>query len=120
MVILVTGKQGAGKTTYAMRLAHEFMTNGRSVILLDSDRIRQLDGNRDFSDEGRKQHLERLAKAAQSAEQAGAFCIVAAIAPRREWRWMMRSYWRNCRFVYIPGGTMWPGTKYEEPTDDEF
>lgn len=121
MVILITGKQGAGKTTYAKRLAEEMMLerNG-AVIFLDSDRIRQLDGNNDFSDDGRYNHLKRLALAARSAESAGATCIVAAIAPKKEWRNMMREFWQESKVVYIPGGTMWPGTVYERPNLDEL
>lgn len=120
MVILVTGKAGAGKTTYAKQYAKELMADKISVVLLDSDRIRHVDGNKDFSDVGRQKHLERLARVASVSEEAGAVVVIAAICPKREWREMMRAHWNCSRLVYLPGGTMWPGTAYEKPSDDEY
>jgi adenylylsulfate kinase-like enzyme len=104
----------------AKRLAEELLLDRHKIVLLDSDRVRYINKNRDFSDESRKAHLMGLAQAAMEAEQNGALVIVAAIAPKREWRSAMRAMWRNSRLVYMPGGYMWPGTSYEQVEEDEY
>ena len=120
MVILVTGRAGAGKSTYATRLVSELSEERVRAIILDSEELRRGSGNEDYSDEGRKTHLERVARMAATMERTGGLVIVAAISPTRELRDMMRSFWHHSRLVYIPGGSLWPGTAYERPTDDEF
>ncbi len=115
MVILVTGKAGAGKTTYSRTLARELMRTGVNTIVLDSDEVRGYRKNTDFSDDGRHSHLMEMAHMAAVSEGVGAIVIVAAIAPRRKWRDQMRSQWKESRLVYLPGGTLWEGTVYEAP-----
>lgn len=120
MVILVTGKSESGKTRYARLLAEELRASGKEVRILDGDVFRMHSGNKDFSDVGRLRNLKDISASAAMAEMAGCICIVAAIAPRRDWRDMMRKEWKESRLVYMPGGTLWPGTEYERPADDEF
>ena len=96
------------------------MSEGVSVVVLDGDKVRQANNDRDFTDEGRRRHLEKISKAAQVFEETGKVCIVAAVSPRREWRDMMRAMWCESRLVYLPGGSLWPGTTYERPEDDEY
>jgi adenylylsulfate kinase-like enzyme len=123
MVILVTGKAGAGKTTYGKRLAEEYKAEGRKVIMIDADEFREERGTtkpEDFSDEGRISNLMEAAKLAAEFEKKGYIVILAFIAPKEEWRDMMRKLWEMSVVVYIPGGTLWPGTIYERPTFDEL
>lgn len=120
MVILVCGKSGVGKSTYAFRLAQELRAEGKMVRILDGDVFRHQTGNHDFTDAGRIRNLQGLAKVAAEAEWPGHVVIVAAVAPKREWRDMMRAQWKESRLVYLPGGYLWPGTEYERPGDDEF
>ena len=120
VVILVTGKAGAGKTTYADRLAEELQEAGKSAIVLDGDRVRQETGNLDYSETGRESHLRHIAGLAAQAERTNIIVIVAVIAPKRKWRRMMQGVWKQSRLVYLPGGQLWPGTIYEQPDDDEF
>jgi adenylylsulfate kinase len=123
MVILVTGKAGAGKTTYATRYAEELKAEGHRVVMIDGDEFREQRGTtkpEDFSDEGRISNLMDAAKMAAEFEEKGYIVILAFIAPKEEWRDMMRKLWKLSVVVYIPGGTLWPGTNYERPTFDEL
>ena len=121
MVILVCGKASSGKSTLALRLAQELRAEGKVVRILDGDVFRHQTGNQDFTDAGRIRNLQGLAKAAAEGEWPGHVVIVAAVAPRREWRDMMRDMWPGRGLlVYVPGGTRGPGTEYERPVWDEF
>lgn len=89
--------------------------------ILDGDVFRHQTGNQDFTDAGRIRNLQGLAKAAAEGEWPGHVVIVAAVAPRREWRDAMRAQWKGRGLlVYLPGGSLWPGTEYERPEFDEF
>ena len=120
MVILICGKKDAGKTTYARRLAAEYGTTGQAAMVLDGDEVRDETNNRDFTDYGRRSHLIKMAELAAKLESQDIVAIVACVAPRKEWRDMMRSMWVTSRLVYVPGGELWHGTKYESPEPGEF
>lgn len=120
MVILITGRAGAGKSTYANKLAVELAREGKNLAVMDSELERQLDNNMDFSDEGRFKNLMKISDKAKDYENAGMIVIIAAIAPKREWRKIMRKKWKISRLVYIPGGKLWPGTEYERPDESEY
>jgi bifunctional enzyme CysN/CysC len=120
MVILITGKKDAGKTTYAKRLVEELIANGVEAVMLDGDEFRQETGNDDFTDEGRQRNLIGAAKVAAELERQGNIVTVAFVAPRKAWREAMRLLWKESRLVYLPGGTLWPNTTYEIPDEEEF
>jgi len=120
MVYLITGKARAGKTTYATRLTEELSASGHQVLHLDGDNFRRERDNQDFTDEGRLRNLMEAANVARRAEADGQTVVMSFIAPRREWRDAMRKLWKISRVIYIPGGSLWDGTTYESPTDDEL
>ena len=120
MVYLITGKAGAGKTHYAKELAKELQEEGYQVRMLDGDTFRKKTKNKDFSDKGRIANLIKAARQAREDEWNGYIVICAFIAPRKEWRDMMRTFWLESRVIYIPGGSLWEGTIYEKPTDNEL
>jgi len=120
MVYLITGKAGAGKSKYSNNLAAELREEGKRVYVLDGDEWRNKQGNHDYSDEGRLENLMSAAEFAQEMETAGITVIVAFISPKRAWRDNMRALWQKSHLIYIPGGTLWPGTTYERPEDDEY
>ncbi len=120
MVYLITGKQGAGKTHYATALAEELRQEGAQVRILDGDEWRALHNNQDFTDEGRLKNLCSAAEYAARLEAAGNIVLMAFIAPRKEWRNHMRTYWKESKVVYIPGGSLWTGTIYEKPDREEL
>ena len=120
MVLLITGKPGAGKSHYAFQLAQELRDEGKLVRVLDGDVVRLSNNDNDYSDDGRRNHLIRMATLAVKIEEAGVIVIIAAVSPKREWRDSMRAMWVSSRLVYLPGGSLWKDSVYERPQDDEF
>ena len=120
MVILITGKAGSGKSHYSQALVKELTDANIPVSTLDGDALRGETDNKDYTDKGRIRNLIHAASLARQREYAGDVVICSFIAPCKEWRNMMREFWDESRLVYIPGGTLWKGTTYEIPTEDEF
>ena len=75
MVILITGKANAGKTTLAKKL--RILSEG---ILLDGDEIREIFPC-GFTDKDREEHIKRIANLAALFERQKKFVIVSAIMP---------------------------------------
>ena len=119
MVYFLTGKAGVGKTTLAYRMAYEMAQRGVRVIVLDGARFRKWFPS-DFTDEGRRRNVEMVATFAAMLEEQGYTVIVELFAPTRALRLMARRKWAQSQLVYLPGGTLWEGTTYEEPISDEF
>ena len=120
IVFLITGKAGAGKSVYAKRLAAELRAEGKRVAVIDGDEIRRVQKNHDYTDNGRKQNIIRMANLARDVERKGMVAIVAAVTPLRVYRNAMRSIWYESKTVYIPGGMLWEGTEYERPDESEL
>jgi len=120
MVILITGKPGAGKTHYAQTLKRELEADGIPVHWIDGDIWRALKTNQDFSDAGRVQNLMSAAKVAAIHEAQSELVILSFVSPKKEWRDAMRKFWKQSRVVYIPGGSLWSGSSYEVPYEEEI
>jgi adenylylsulfate kinase-like enzyme len=116
MVYLITGKKDAGKTHYGTALTNELLGVGFNAAMLDGDVFRDQTKNQDFTDEGRRRNLIGAAQEAARMEREGAIVVCCFIAPKKEWRDAMREYWKESKVIYIPGGTLWPGTTYEVPS----
>lgn len=119
-MILITGKKGAGKSTYAQKLKDEMEAEDYKVVWLDGDLFRKELGNNDYSEEGRRRNLKDAAEAAADYERRGYTVLLSFIAPKKSFRKMMRSHWDASRIVYLPGGTLWAGTTYERPSEREM
>jgi len=119
VVHFITGKSGVGKTTLAYRMAYEMAQRGVRVIVLDGARFRKWFPS-DFTDEGRQRNVEMVATFAAMLEEQGYTVIVELFAPTRALRMAARRKWAQSQLVYLPGGTVWGGTTYEEPTTEEF
>jgi len=120
MVYLITGKKGAGKTEYAKRLGAELELSGQKVYYLDGDVFRLENQNNDYSDEGRIKNLMAAASVAAEKERDSDIVLMSFVSPKKEWRDKMRDLWKSSRVIYIPGGTLWEGTSYERPLEEEL
>lgn len=119
MVYWITGKAKAGKTKLAYKLAEDLRPKGIPVLILDGDDVRDR-CPADFSDEGRKNHILRIAGFASIAEEQGITVIIALVSPKKEWRMAARKKLRKSILIYVPGGQLWEGTEYEEPDWEEI
>ena len=108
MVIWITGPPGSGKTTRA---------KGIKGVLLDGDEVRKwLTPDCDFSDEGIKKNVLRVARVAALIADGGGTAIVALVSPIRRHREEAFDLIGRERLevIQLSGGrTMWLGTKYE-------
>jgi len=111
------GRANAGKTTYSYELARKIT---KQTVILDADEVRPF-FNDDFSDEGRENHIRRLAKFACIINKQGTDVIVSAVTPKQKWRDMAFEIMgkRNCKFILVEGGFLWEGTEFE-PVSDNF
>lgn len=114
MVIWITGKRSSGKTTYAKRFKTFLEDAGQKVLLLDGDEIRDLTGDKDFSDESREQHIMTTARFAALAEKQGFIIIIALVSPKQKWRMEARKLFDKSILIPLPNGELWEGTDYEE------
>lgn len=84
VTIWLTGLSGSGKSTLADRLEQELHERGFMTMLLDGDNIRHgLNNNVDFSVEGRRENIRRIAEVARLFNEAGIIVITAFISPFR-------------------------------------
>jgi len=119
MVYFITGKSGSGKTTLAYRMGYEMAQRGVRVIVLDGARVRKWFPS-GYSDAGRRRNVRLVATLAAMLEEQGYTVIVELFAPTRELRMAARRMWSVSQLIYLPGGTLWKGTAYEEPAKEEL
>ena len=120
MFYLITGRAGAGKSTYAYRYAKDLRESGRRVCVLDADQVRRHTGNDKFTVLGIYTQMADLSNYALLMGMKGFDVIIAAVAPMKVYRDYLRARFMECRTIYIPGGHMWPETEYEVPDEKEL
>jgi len=115
MVIWITGKASSGKTTMAKRLA-KTLTH---PVILDGDEMRKIFPT-GFEPADREANVMHLAKFAALLERQGFTPLVACVSPTKELRQKARQLFESSCLIYMPGGTLWEGSQYEEPTENEL
>jgi adenylylsulfate kinase len=102
VLIWLTGLSGSGKSTIADRVEQELFKLGRATYLLDGDNIRHgLNKNVDFSPEGRKENIRRIAEVSKLFLDAGIIVITAFISPYREDRDAVRQLMQEGEFIEV-------------------
>ena len=82
LVLWLTGLPGAGKTTIAMHVERELFRRGYHVYALDGDTLRGgLTSDLDFSDDGRRENIRRVAEVGKLLADAGAVTLISLVSP---------------------------------------
>lgn len=81
-VIWFTGLSGSGKSTLANLLEQKLQQKGIKSYVLDGDNLRMgLNSDLNFTDEGRKENIRRVAEVAKLMADAGLVVITSFISP---------------------------------------
>ncbi|MEJ0106362.1 MAG: adenylyl-sulfate kinase [Bacteroidota bacterium] len=81
-VLWFTGLSGAGKTTIACKLEEKLHEKKIRTIILDGDNTRLgINKDLDFSPEGRKENIRRVAEISKLMNDAGVIVIASFISP---------------------------------------
>jgi len=120
MIYWITGKSSSGKTVYSKRLKRQLESLGAKVLLLDGDEVRDQFGDQGYEDNAREKHIMKVASFASLVEKQGFIVIIALLSPKKEWRMKARKLFEKSMLIYMPGGHLWEGTKYEEPDHEEM
>lgn len=115
MVLWITGKGRAGKSQTAKKLL-SIIPNS---VAIDAGVFRRY-FKADFTDNGRREHIVRMAKVAAILERQGFVPIVTCVSPTKEMRQEARSMFKDSVLIHVPGGVLWEGTTYEEPDLEEI
>ena len=95
MIIWITGKRKAGKTTLAKELFSKM-----NAVHLDGDEMRaSISADLGFTEEDRLENNKRIAKLAKVIENQGYDVIVSTICPpyvRKEVFWIT-----GCKFIHL-------------------
>jgi bifunctional enzyme CysN/CysC len=82
LVLWLTGLPGAGKTTISMRVERELFWRGLHVYALDGDTLRTgLTSDVDFSEEGRRENIRRVAEVGKLLADAGTIALISLVSP---------------------------------------
>jgi len=98
--IWFTGLSASGKSTLAYEAERRLHDLGHASFVLDGDNIRHgLSRDLDFSPEGRKENIRRIAEVAKLFNDAGIVMITAFISPYRSDREVAREILGPDRFI---------------------
>jgi bifunctional enzyme CysN/CysC len=82
LVLWLTGLPAAGKTTIAMHVERELFRRDYHVYALDGDTLRiGLNSDLDFSDEGRRENIRRVAEVGKLLADGGTIALISLVSP---------------------------------------
>ncbi len=97
-----TGLSGSGKSTIANALEHKLHHEGFKTYALDGDNIRKgINNDLDFSPEGRKENIRRIAEVSKLLVDAGVIVLAAFVSPYKKDRENIANIVGNNNFVEI-------------------
>ena len=115
-----TGQPGAGKTTLAKQLKDYLHPS--NTILVDGDDIRDIFQNKDYSENGRRQNIQKAQDIAQFLNAKGNSVIVSLVSPYKDQRDTFKQN-PNVVEIYvhtdeIRGREQFHVQNYEPPTEN--
>ncbi len=85
--IWLTGLSGSGKTSIAKIVERKLHDAGKLVMLLDGDNVRDgLNNNLDFTPEGRKENIRRIAEVNKLFNNCGVITLNCFVSPTKSIR----------------------------------
>jgi adenylylsulfate kinase len=125
-VIWIFGRPGSGKTTLSKALAEDWpmlSQFSQQPLVLDSDEVRKMAKDGDFTVDGRVANIDRLILMAQLARPQLPV-VVCAVTPYRSLRETILERIPDVRLIYLNCSDalckerdkpLWYGTKFEAP-----
>ncbi len=102
LVVWLTGRPAAGKTTLAREVERRLFREGVRTMLLDGDQLRHgLNGDLGFSPGDRKENLRRVGEVAHLFFRQGAVVLCAFVSPFRADREALRARFPEGRFLEV-------------------
>ncbi len=102
LLIWFTGLSGSGKSTLANQVEVALHEQGLRTYVLDGDNIRRgLNTDLDFTPEGRKENLRRIAEAAKLFIDAGVVTLATFISPLQKDREKIKQIVDKENFIEI-------------------
>ena len=102
LLIWFTGLSGSGKSTLANQVEVALHEHGLRTYVLDGDNIRRgLNTDLDFTPEGRKENLRRIAETAKLFIDAGVVTLAAFISPLQKDRENIKQIVGEDNFIEI-------------------
>ena len=86
MIYWFTGQPGAGKSTLAIALTSVLRKRGQPVVHLDGEFLRELMGNKDYSETGRIGNIKAAQQLAAKLESDGIAVVASFVSPYRSIR----------------------------------
>jgi len=86
MIYWFTGQPGSGKSTLAIALKSALRKRGYPVVHLDGEFLRELMGNKDFSEAGRIRNIKTAQQLAAKVHSEGIVVVASLVSPYRSIR----------------------------------
>lgn len=101
-VIWLTGLSGSGKTSLAINFEKELHKRGFLTQVFDGDNIRSgINSDLDFTDEGRKENIRRVAEISKLFVDCGVIVINCFISPTKEIRKLAKDIIGKENFIEV-------------------
>ena len=98
MIFWFTGQPGSGKSTLAAALKAALAARGRKVVHLDGEELREITGNKDFSEEGRVLNVRICQRLAKKLAAEEIVVIASFVSPHR---WLREEFKKDCDVTEI-------------------
>ena len=121
MIYWLTGQPGSGKTTLSTWIQASFPNKS---MIVDGDDIREIFVNKDYSEEGRKNNIERAQTLSKFLHHKGYTVIVSLVSPYKEQREeFKKEMGDNIVEIYVHttddrGRNHFHVSDYQEPTEN--